>query len=301
MVPETRPETATKLPEGYPFHIGTRVVNHRDAEGKIVETEYVPLTEEDYLYPQEEDRQMLVEAHIAATFYLRYALKIGTADRTDLKIFCDHRIDWQIEGLRPLGPDVVVFENFTREWDPYEGTLPVRDFGAEVIAVFEVTSPSTRSIDFDAKFEAFADVGIPYYLIVDTAEPNGEPRILGYRLYRGEYRPMHSDPKLGFMVPPLKMYFRWQDDRIIAADEDGRDIPDGPELAALYEAEAERANAEAQRADTEAERANAEAERANAEAQRADTATLLANVEAARADAFAAELAELKAKLNEAK
>ena len=280
MVPETLPEIAAKLPDGYPFHIGTRVICHRNDAGDIVEREFVPLTEEDYLHPEEEDRQMLVEAHYTAAHYLLHALQIVSGDRPELKIFCDHRIDWQIEGLKPLGPDIVVFDNFTRTWDPYRATLPVRDFGAKVIAVFEVTSPSTRHIDFEAKFEAFADVGIPYYLIVDTAEPNGEPQILGYRLSRGQYRPMHRDAKLGYMVPPLKMYFRWQDDRVIAADEDGQDIPDGPELAALYEAEAERANAQT-------ERANAEALRANAET--------------ARADALAAELAELKAKLIEAK
>ena len=280
MATDTLEQTATQLPDEYPFHIGRRPVVHLDHDGNFVEIEYIPLTEEDYLHPQEEDRQMLVEAHVAATFYLRHALKIGLTDRPDLKIFCDHRIDWQLEGLKPLGPDVVVFDNFTREWDPYEGTLPVRDFGAKVVAVFEVTSPSTRHIDFDAKFEVFAEVGIPYYLIVDTAEPNGEPRILGYRLCRGEYRPMHRDPKLGFMVPPLKLYFRWENDRVIAADEDGIDIPDSPELAALYKAETERANTEAERANTEAE---------------------LRKQATARAEAFAAELAELKAKLNEAK
>jgi len=90
---------------------------------------------------------------------------------------------------------------------------------------------------------------------------------------------MHRDPKLGYMVPPLKMYFRWQDDRVIAADEDGQDIPDGPELAALYEAETVRANAETVRADAE---------------------TVRANAETARADALAAELAELKVKLTDA-
>lgn len=294
MATETWPVPETKLPDGYPFHIGTRVICHRDDAGDIVDRECVPLTEEDYLHPEEEDRQMLVEAHYTAAYYLLHALKIGLVDRPELKVFCDHRIDWQIEGLKPLGPDVVVFDNFTKPWDPYPGTLPVRDFGAKAVAAFEVTSPSTRHIDFDAKFEAFADVGIPYYLIVDTAEPNGEPRILGYRLYRGEYRPMHCDPKLGYIVPPLKMYFRWQDDRVIAADEDGHDIPDGPELAALYEAETERANAEAYRANAEAERANAEAERANAETEKSKDAT-------ARADALAAELAELKARLNESK
>ncbi len=286
MATETRPVPETELPDGYPFHIGTRVICHRDDAGEIVDREYVPLTEEDYLHPDEEDRQMLAEAHYTAAYYLLHALKIGLCDRPELKVFCDHRIDWQIEGLKPLGPDVVVFDNFTKPWDPYRGTLPVRDFDAKAVAAFEVTSPSTRHIDFEAKFEAFADVGIPYYLIVDTAEPNGEPRIRGYRLSRGQYRPMHCDPKLGYMVPPLKMYFRWENDRVIAADEDGHDIPDGPELAALYEAETVRANAETVRANAETVRANAE--------------TVRANAETARADALAAELAELKVKLTDA-
>lgn len=301
MVPETLPESATKLPDGYPFHIGTRPVVHLDHAGNFVEVEYIPLSEDDYLHPQEEDRQMLVEAHIAATNYLRHALLIATRDRPAIKIFADHRIDWQIEGIKPHGPDLVVFDNFTKAWDTREGALPVRDFGAKVVAAFEVTSPSTRHIDFDEKFEEFADAGIPYYLIVDTAEPNGNSRILGYRLVAGEYRPMRRDPSLGFIIPPLKMYFRWENDRVIASDEDGNDIPDSPELATLYETATLRASVESDRADAEAERANAAASRSGIEVERANAESARADAEASRADALAAELAELKARLTEAK
>ena len=161
-----------------PFHIGTRYVKCVDANGKP-DVKLVPLSEEDFLHPQEEDRLMLTNAHSIAVWYLRQSIVQACRARPLVRVFSDHRIDWQHPDIAPHGPDVVVFDRFTAEWDELRGTLPVADLGLEVIAVFEVTSESTRHIDLDKKFIEYAVVGIPYYIVVDVAEPNGEPNVRG--------------------------------------------------------------------------------------------------------------------------
>lgn len=287
MATETVSEPTTILPNGYPFHIGTRLVNHRDADGKIVRHEYVPLTLEDYLHPQEEDRFAVSNRHSIAVRYLGHALELTLRDRPRLKTFIGQRIDWQVDGIEPHAPDAVVLDGYSTPYDDQLGTVPVRDLGCVPLAVFEVTSESTRHTDFGEKLDEFLDVGIPYYFVIDAAAPNGKPVLLAMQRIDDRYRLMPEHPKLGFIIPELKLYFRWENDRLFVADREGVDIPDSATVGAQLDATRLRANAETERANAEAERANAEAERANAETE--------------RANALAQELAELKAKLNEAK
>jgi colicin import membrane protein len=278
----TEPPPPLRRPPEYPFHIGYRPVIGVDADGTPTYTE-VPLTEEDFLHPQEGDRFMLVDAHQLALVYLVHALRLGCRHLPAVRVFTDHRIEWQVPGVLPHGPDAVLFDRFTAAWDSHEGTLRVRDTGADVLAVFEVTSESTRHIDFGQKFAEFARAGVPYYLIVDVAEPNGNADVLGFRLVNGSYRPMRRDPALGYFLPRVGLSLRWADDRLIVADEDGRDIPDSREAGLELDALAAEALAEKERADAEKVRADAEKQRADAEK--------------ARAEELARELAELKARL----
>ena len=261
-----------------PFHIGTRLVNHRDAGGNIAGHHYEPLTEADYLHPQEEDWFVSSNRHAVALRTLANALTLTVRERPGRRAFAEHRIDWQRLGIEPHGPDAVVFDNMHAPYDDLSGTLPVGDFGAEIVALFEVTSASTRHIDFGDKFDEFLELGIPYFIVIDAAAPNGVPIVIGFRYVRGVYREMRRDSKLGVLVPPLKLWFRWDHDRLVVADEDGSDIPDFDELTTR--AETEKARAETEKARAESEKARAETEKA-------------------RADALALEVAELKARLND--
>ena len=265
MATETLPDTATKLPDGYPFHIGTRLVNHRDADGKIVRHEYVPLTLEDYLHPQEEDKFSVSNRHSITVRYLGHALELNLRDRPRFKSFIEQRVDWQVEGIEPHAPDAVVLDGYSIPYDDMLGTVPVRDLGCVPLAVFEVTSEATRHTDFGDKLDEYLDVGIPYYFVIDIFVPNGTSVLLAMQRINDRYRLMPEHPKLGFMIPELKLYFRWESNRLIVADREGNDIPDSASFGVELEA-----------------------------------TRRLAAAEKSRADALAAELAELKAKLNEA-
>lgn len=49
--------------------------------------------------------------------------------------------------------------------------------------VVEVTSPGTRSLDLVEKREAYADMGVPEYWVVDLTEQ----RVVAHRLAAGGY------------------------------------------------------------------------------------------------------------------
>jgi len=274
-----------KQPDGYPFHIGTRYIHTIDANGST-ESTAVPLTEEDFLHPQLDDRFMLMDAHSKAVFTLRNAITTAARNRPRMRVFSEHLIDWQVGKIKAHGLDVVVFDNFDVEWDSYEGTLPVGDVGADVVVVFEVTSASTRHVDFGKKFDEFEVVGIPFYLVVDTAAAKDDRRIMGFELVDNNFREMQVEAKLGLQVPGLDLWFRWENDRVYVADADGLDIPDPAELAEQLAKERELATTtekarktEKRRADKEKRRADVadaarekEKERADNEKRRADEA-----------------------------
>ena len=277
-------EVEAKKPDGYPFHIGTRPVLHRDAAGSVVGYHYEPLTEWDYLHPQEEDRFTSADLHSTTLHYLRHGLAIGLRHRTELKTYTALRIDWQRSDMEPHGPDAIVFEGMRPGFDRTEGTLPVEDFGAKVVAVFEVTSPATRHMDFGDKFDEFIVLGIPYFVVVDAAAPNKKPTILAFKLSKRGYQLMVDSPKLGVRIPPLDIWLRWDSDRLIVADGVGNDIPGEVELVEAFDEQMARAEMEKARAETE--KARAETEKARAETEKS------------RADTLARELADLKARLN---
>jgi Putative restriction endonuclease len=243
MSTQTTTEVEAIKPDGYPFHIGTRPVLHRDSAGTVVGHHYEPLTEWDYLHPQEEDRFMSADLHSTTLHYLRQALTIGLRHRPELKTYTELRIDWQRSDMEPHGPDAIVFEGMRPGFDRAEGTLPVEDFGAKVVAVFEVTSPATRHIDFGDKFDEFIVLGIPYFVVVDAAAPNKKPAILAFKLMKSGYRMMLDTPKLGLRIPPLDLWLRWESDRLIVADHLGKDIPDELELVEAYDEQKARADA----------------------------------------------------------
>ncbi len=263
-------EVEAKKPDGYPFHIGTRIVLHRDANGEVVSHHFEPLSEWDYLHPQEEDRFMLADLHSTTLHYLRQSLKVGLRHRAELATFTELRIDWQRSDMEPHGPDAIVFEGMRSGFDSTEGTLPVEDFSAKVVAVFEVTSPATRHMDFGDKFDEFIVLGIPYFVVVDVAAPNKRPAILAFKLTSSGYRLMVDSHKLGVRIPPLDLWFRWESDRLIVAESTGKDIRDELELIEAYDTQV----------------ALAETQKGHAETEKI------------RADALAKELADLKARLN---
>jgi len=281
-----------------PFAIGYRWVTTTLPDGKKESIE-VPLTEEDFLYPQEDDRFMLTPQHILTTRYLHLAIESACRTRPDVKVFCDHRIDWQHDDLRPNGPDVIVFDHYPQPIRPRRATLPVLDEGARPLLIVEVTSPSTRNKDLEDKLTIFHDAGVPVYLIVDMPEEDSDadPVILAHRYEPEGYVDMDAGD-LGYWVESVGMWFAIEDGELVAYDATRNRILEYAEVEQLAEAETQRADEAEQRELAERKRADAERKRAEAEKQRAVTAEQRERAEKQRADELARELAELRLRLN---
>ncbi len=106
------------------------------------------------------------------------------------------RVDWNLPGIKPLGPDIAVFSQ-VREYKCW-ATLDVAAEGAKPELVVEVTSPATRQNDVNIKVDFYFRARVPVYVIADAvAEADQERRLTlrGYRYTQGGYRPMVANDR----------------------------------------------------------------------------------------------------------
>ena len=100
-------------PQPDPYRYGWRYVTIRAPNGS--ETfEQVPLTLEDVLFPEEGDFIVQTDGHIGDIVYLRTVFKSQVAGVPTTVVLSDCRVDWNLAGVRPLGPDVAVFSGVRR-------------------------------------------------------------------------------------------------------------------------------------------------------------------------------------------
>jgi len=218
-----------------PWRYGSRYLRREGPDG-AVSYEEVPLRKEDLLHPEEGDRPVLTEGHVNDCSYLRDVFKTWAAGKLDALVLSDHRVDWQVPGLRPLGPDVVVFRNVHRPWDPERGTFPVADFGARTLLVIEVTSPDTRVNDLGIKVGLYHRAGVPFYAVVDRHQTRGglDLRLLGYRADPADptqYAHVAPDERGRLWLDQARMWLAAENGRAVCYDEQGNRIPDYPQLA----------------------------------------------------------------------
>ncbi len=166
-----------------PFRLGWRYVREVGPDGEET-VRQVPLTERDLLFPQEGDFVVRGEAHTRDVCYLRAALQTLLHQRPEIHVFADHRVDFAVLGVEPLGSDILVVDDLP-EWDGTRGTLDLAEQGRPLLVV-EITWPSTRSIDLGVKRELYARAGVPFYAVVDHQAGRGTEMIV-FRLGDGGY------------------------------------------------------------------------------------------------------------------
>ena len=289
----SEPEKEVKEQKADPFWLGRRYLKEVGPDGEVQYRE-VPLREEDLLFPQEEDRLVVDDWHSLNLAYLRGALDILLKGRSDAKVFSDHRIDFGVEGIQPLGPDVVVFVDLNEPWDARSGTFRVAEFAARPLLVVEATSTSTRPLDLSPKVDLYQRVGVPYYAIVDDG-PRGDwsPVVLrGYRATPHGYSPVEPDEKGRLWLSPLKVWRVPEGKKVFLCDANGKRLPEWEETHAAHEKavvrieELETVTEEAilARQDAERDRADEARKRSDAEKREADEARKRAEAEKLAAD-----------------
>jgi len=292
-------------------------------------------TSPEVFYPSS-DGQPLGETgfHVIATYTLFQMLKDFHAHRQDAYVAADMFLYYERGNPRACrAPDCMVClgvrHNQERKsfktWE--EGVVPS--------VIFEVSSDQTFTEDLHAKRDVYAMLGVAEYFLFDPVGDCLDPRLRGFRLIGGEYQELEpeADGGLTSQILGLHMYPQQYLLRLVEV-RTGRLLPTFEEVMqglarqtekARHErrkakqervkAEQERLNAEQERLNAEQERLNAEQERLNAEQERhkaeqerlnaeqerrnAERAASDAALESRRAEELAAEVARLRALLDQ--
>ena len=69
----------------------------------------IPLTLEDVLFPEVGDFIVQTDAHDSDVRYLKGVFKSRLTGDPTAAVVSDCRVDWNLQGVRPLGPDIAVF------------------------------------------------------------------------------------------------------------------------------------------------------------------------------------------------
>ncbi len=262
-------------PEPDPFRYGWRHVKRIGPEGEVTLDE-VPLSLEDVLFPEMGDFVVQTDAHDSDLNYLKDVFKARLAGQIRTVVVSDCRVDWNLLGVKPLGPDVAVFADVERHCD--WATLDVAAEGARPLLVVEVTSRDTRQNDLGKKVDFYYRAGVPLYVIADVLEEDDFVRRLELIVYRHTadgFERIKPDERGWFWLEPIGVWLgvvpeaRLGYDRLACFDPaTGEEIGDYTAISQALEAAAQ-ARAEAEtRAELAEARAQAEAEtRAQAEAR----------------------------------
>src|SRR6516165_6777288 len=138
------PEPVPAQPD--PFRFGWRYVRVQGPDG-AESLKRVPLTLKDVLFPRTGDFIVQTDLHDSDSNYLKDVFKARLVGDPQAAVVSDCRVDWNLEGVEPLGPDIGVFRRVKRHKD--WATLDVAAEGVRPAMVVEVTSPDTRKNDVE--------------------------------------------------------------------------------------------------------------------------------------------------------
>jgi Uma2 family endonuclease len=278
MTPTATASHARPAPAADPFAIGWRDVPCLQPDGSTV-WKQIPLTLEDALHPQEDDKIMTNTVHNRDWIYLRDVIQSRAAGDATALVLSDTKVLWE-DGVHH-SPDVAVIFG-VKDPERIVGQFDVAAEGVRPRLIVEVVSPNTRVNDVEKKFAAYHHYRVPLYVIVDREGEEGPPRLLGYERTPRRYRPMPLEDDGRLWLEPVGLYLGVRDDRVVAYDgETDRELGDYVAVSAALAAEQARAQAAESRAADE--RLRAEAEKQRAEAAEARVRQLEAELRASQA------------------
>lgn len=260
-------------PKHDPYRYGWRYVRVKQPDGTEA-FDQVPLTLEDVLHPEVGDFIVETDAHDSDRVYLKDVFKARAAGILEAVVLGNCRVDWNLPGVRPLGPDIAVFVGVKRyiDWE----TFDVAAEGARPLLVVEITSRATRKNDLGIKLHFYHQAKVPLYLIADVVGRGAKRRLklIGYEYAAKEYKPIAPDEKGRIYLEPLRLWMGTRRDpqggydRLVCFDADtGQELGDYAAVIEAAEKAVDHARAAERQARAEA-RARVQAEaRAEAEAQ----------------------------------
>ncbi len=213
------------------------------------------------------------EFHVIATLDLYNALRYFFRDTPDIYVAADMFLYYK-EGHPEANkaPDVMVIKGVPKH---KRRTFKVWEEHATPCVIFEITSKKTMLEDTIQKCPLYASLGVREYFLFDPLQDYLETGLTGFRLEEGEYIPIQPESDGLLFSQELGVFLAVENDRVRIIDPHTRQpVPDLEEAILRAEQEAQRAEQEAQRAEQEAQRA--EQERIRAEQAEAELARLRA-------------------------
>jgi Uma2 family endonuclease len=223
-----------------------------------------PLTSTQEVYYPESDGKPVGETdwHITVIFYLRQALRLFFRHTQDVYVAADMLFYYE-EGNPAtfVVPDIYVVKGITKQdrriyklWE--ERKTPC--------VIFEITSRSTRRQDLGDKRALYEMLGVQEYFLFDPLGEYLHPQLQAFRLQDGFYAPIAANEdgavfsqELQLILQPEVHLLRLIDPRT------NQTLPTLDEAVELMMEALERAATENQRAEQEAQRTQAETQRAN--------------------------------------
>jgi Uma2 family endonuclease len=230
-------------------------------------TEYIkiPLTAAEFLHPQEGYRLPNSTFHDNIAGNAKDILTRRYAKTSDVGVFRDLSVEWDISDLGDHCPDTfVVFGLSNRERN--RSKFIVADEGVRPCLIIEVVSPRYRKQDRETKVVEYTRARVQEYVIIDQRTYRGQvlEEVLGYRLVGGFYQPITPDEEGRILCDTVGVWIGLKDGQLVMEDaETGEQLKTSLELEADNQA-------------LEAENQALEAEKAQAQQQASEMADLLA-------------------------
>jgi Uma2 family endonuclease len=212
--------------------------------------------------------------HVNASLRLYAALLAYFRDRPDVFVAADMFLYYERGNPAACkAPDVMVVKgvsNHTRR------SFRIWEEGAVPTVIFEMTSVQTRTADQEEKPGVYARLGVKEYFLFDPEGISLEPRLQGYRLQRGRYRPLVPaadgslvSKELGLIVKAegalLRLVDRQTGSQLLTFEEQEEQLEGQRQRAK----QAEQAKQQAEQAKQQAEQAKQQAEQAKQQAEQA--------------------------------
>jgi len=157
---------------------------------------YEPLTQADFLDPQEHDTFTHGPRHAADVQRLYAIFRQHYRVNPLVAVFSGVKMRWRIADLPAPTPDIAVVPG-AENWDNQRVELDMATEEVLPTLIVEVLSPRFVDADLIDKKAIYARAGVQEYWIVDSGERDDQNelnyRLLGYRLEEGTYQPIAPD------------------------------------------------------------------------------------------------------------
>lgn len=187
-------------------------------DGTTVEIQ-VPLTEEEFLHPQEGYHLPNSTFHDDAAGDAKDMLARRYANDPTAAVFRDLIVKWDIPTLGDHCPDTCVVFGL-RDKNRVRTEFSVSEEGTRPALIIEVVSRRYRKQDRETKVRQYAQAGVQEYVIIDQRTQRGQviDEVLGYRLIEGIYIPITPDEEGRILCETVGVRIGLQEGRVVMED-----------------------------------------------------------------------------------